>query len=149
MTSIDELNTSDKEDLKLLASLGAARRKRNLLRGGVGFQTFYHDVSFKLAPELVEEESTNIRDTKHFIGDPFISLAARTPITEGDISSLMVLAAEVAAKWCSDRNIPTIYRVTQKYAGKGDPSALFRKNILPYYLRDRSEERRVGKECPV
>lgn len=140
MSSVEELEQCDKEDIKLIMSLGAARRKHHLLKGGINISQTNVEVAVKMGLDLTEVESTSILDTKHFLKDPFISLSSKVSLKEADISPLMILAAEVAAKWCKDRHIPIIYRVSQKLPGS-DPAIFFKEHILPYHLR--------GEEPPL
>ena len=60
-------------------------------------------------------ESSTVEDVKarRYEGDPAIVLETSTrslEIVEKMVSDLMVLAGEVAAAWCSERNIPIPYR---------------------------------------
>jgi len=139
LTSPDDLSATDKENLKLLVSVGARRRNYASLRGSINFDLPRPVVTVKLDKALGVDEEINLRHSRHYLKDPFISLEIVSPTsgpsTAEPVANLMCLGSEVAAIWCKERNIPVIYRVTQQDPNKPDPGAYFRANVLPYVLR--------------
>lgn len=142
MASVDDLSASDKANLKLLASLGDARRRYALLRGGIDLNNARASVVVKIDKDIDLDIYNSPRTSTHVHSDPFISIsippATDEPSVYGPVTNLMTLGGEIAATWCSARNIPIIYRVTQAHPDKPDPGAFFRDNVLPYVLRGES-----------
>lgn len=142
MASVDNLSTSDKANLKLLASLGDARRRRALLRGGIDLNNARASVIVKIDKDIDLDCYNSPRNSAHVHIDPFISISipppSDGPSIYGPVTNLMTLGGEIAAAWCSARNIPIVYRVTQAHPDKPDPGAYFRENVLPYVLRGES-----------
>ncbi|KFZ18490.1 hypothetical protein V502_04084 [Pseudogymnoascus sp. VKM F-4520 (FW-2644)] len=142
MASVDSLSASDKANLKLLASLGDARRTYSLLRGGIDLNNARASVIVKIDKDIDVDCYNSPRNSTHVHSDPFISIsippASDGPSIYGPVTNLMTLGGEIAAAWCSARNIPIIYRVTQAHPDKPDPGAYFRANVLPYVLRGES-----------
>ncbi|KAL8853601.1 MAG: hypothetical protein Q9221_001587 [Calogaya cf. arnoldii] len=116
------LSTSEKSDLRLLHTLGAARRFK---RSGV----VEKELAFlnEIPPPKVFIHRDGIDPTyspKHarrFIGDPTISWEAREASLDGEVmqddermfvTEAMLMAGEIAARWCGERNIPIPYRGT-------------------------------------
>jgi hypothetical protein len=124
LTEVDEMN------LKLLHTLGVARQTVTASKGAIMFSqssSVQMSVSF-----------SNDAMASHI--DPSISLRAegRDERSNGSqydtVRNLMLLAGEVAARWCHDRGIPVINRVTQRNPDQPDPRDFFRREILPLLL---------------
>jgi exoribonuclease R len=47
-----------------------------------------------------------------------------------------MIAAEVAAQWCIERNLPTIFRATQRHSDQGESARYFAKHLLKYLIKD-------------
>lgn len=116
------LSTSEISELRLLHRLGAARRFK---RSGVEV------TELAFANELPEpkvflqrggmDPAYSPKCARRFIGDPTISWEAREADLDGGVrqddvrmfvTELMVMAGEIAARWCGERNIPIPYRGT-------------------------------------
>lgn len=142
MASVDSLSAADKANLKLLASLGDARRAYSLRRGGIDLNNARATVVVKIDRNIDVDCYNSPRDSTHVHSDPFISISTPPandgPNIYGPVTNLMTLGGEIAATWCSARNIPIVYRVTQAHPDKPDPGAFFRANVLPYVLRGES-----------
>ncbi len=166
MSSLEELSETDKADIKLAISLGAAQRRQALLRGGLSIYDINYEVDVKFDKALVSERDAliassaskskaweingnlisnqiqaSLLNSRHYTLDPYIALIHQAQVKEGDLAPLMLLGAEIAAQWCKCRNIPTIYRVSQARPDKGDLAGYFKKHVRPYYLR--------GEELPT
>lgn len=133
------LSATDKANLALLASLGAARRARAALRGAVHLDQPRTTVTVRIAASLAADAATTVRSATHFRRDPHIALAvtrpAPGPAAAAPVTALMLLAAEVAATWCKARAIPLVYRVTQAQPDKPDAAAHFRAHVRPHLQR--------------
>ncbi|KFX90272.1 hypothetical protein V490_06528 [Pseudogymnoascus sp. VKM F-3557] len=142
MATVESLSASDKANLKQLASLGDARRRYALLRGGIDLNNARASIVVKIDKDVNLDHYNSPRASTRVNSDPYISVST-PPATEGPniygpVTNLMTLGGEIAAAWCSTRNIPIIYRVTQAHPDKPDPGAFFRDNVLPYVLRGES-----------
>lgn len=128
--------------LQMLQQLGAARRRVRESRGCVSMQLHQTTASvyFKASganPLLLPWRSK----ARRVEGNPVISMEVKTfdpipPAQSGGadeahmlVPELMILAGEVAAMWCSERNIPVLYRGTQSNPELQDPME-FREQIL-------------------
>lgn len=117
----DELLPSDLSELLILQKLGSARRfKRSGNEGTQGAHGSVPDPYVRIGAKYIERSYSTSRG-RQFLGDPFISWEAREVDIGGELSrsddrnfvtDIMILAGEVAARWCSDRNIPIPYRGT-------------------------------------
>ncbi|OBT59470.1 hypothetical protein VE04_00279 [Pseudogymnoascus sp. 24MN13] len=150
MASLDSLSASDKANLKLLASLGDARRKYSLLRGGIDLNNARASVIVKIDKDIDVDCYNSPRNSTHVHSDPFISISIPPasddgPSIYGPVTNLMTLGGEIAAAWCSARNIPIIYRVTQAHPDKPDPGAFFRANVFSI----RPARRKRAQGCTV
>ena len=116
------LSTSETLELRLLHKLGSARRiKRSTM--SVTELAFTNEVS---SPEVYTQRNGldptySPKFARQFIGDPTISWKVRdvnlTRETRQDtvdlfVSEMMIMAGEIAAHWCGERNIPIPYRGT-------------------------------------
>jgi hypothetical protein len=141
--SPEQLSESDKENLQQLSTLGNARRILASFRGGIFLSRneLKLDVSAgwacrgwmelktrKLKPDFVLGPDLPAKLSIPSIGSERSCLNPTNPVM-----SLMLLGSEVAARWCRDRNIPIIYRVTQQNPDAPSPAAFFEENILPFY----------------
>lgn len=120
-TAEDDLSPSDIAELVTLQKLGSARRfKRGGYQGTHSFHGSVPEPYVYIASGSIDR-TYNPRSGRQFIGDPFISWEARDvdmtgKLSRGDtrafVADMMILAGEVAARWCSQRNIPIPYRGT-------------------------------------
>ncbi|KAL8890644.1 MAG: hypothetical protein Q9215_002225 [Flavoplaca cf. flavocitrina] len=116
------LSTSEISELRLLHRLGAARRSQ---------RSNFAMTELAFVNEIPRPEVFLQRDgmgsayspecARRFIGDPTISWEAREAKLDGDVrqddvdmfvTELMIMAGEIAARWCGERNIPIPYRGT-------------------------------------
>ena len=113
---------SDPEHIKILRKLlelGEAARQKRLQAGAPDFyqaSAMYDSVHPKVY--LGNRQSTKVsrienRHVRQFEGDPIISLERTTEVygvASKMVSGLMVIAGDVGASWCAERNIPIPYR---------------------------------------
>ena len=104
------------ESFRLLQKLLAARRDRRIEKGGSDDYTPYRAMPLVSIPNK-SLWSFQTSESCHYGSDPSIRLSAhmRDPFqvmesTKHDlVSHAMLLAGEVAAKWCKEREIPAIF----------------------------------------
>ncbi|TGO90943.1 hypothetical protein BPOR_0045g00060 [Botrytis porri] len=106
MLQSHQLSDEHKEDLRILHRIGDARLKQRIAHGGVSISSANVNVSVSPTAgtiQLQKEESS--------------SLGSKIDA----VAPLMLIAAEVAARWCYDRGVPIPYRVTPRNKNKKDP----------------------------
>lgn len=106
------LEQPEKDDLLTLYALGEAQKKRRLDKGAWPY--FFPRPSVEVQFEALPEEAT---DEKHFRvqpPDPYIKISTEPHAQSSLVSNTMVLAGEVAARWCADRGIPAPFRQDKK-----------------------------------
>lgn len=118
-TFTQPLEVSDIEILRKLCEIAIARCRKRQFQAAFNYvQT--PDVDIKVLCPTGSALSTRFfgESTKLWIGDPSMSLKTIARINEqslqedsiGDVvGNYMILAGEVAASWCSQRNIPIAY----------------------------------------
>ncbi|TGO38802.1 hypothetical protein BHYA_0067g00330 [Botrytis hyacinthi] len=116
MLSNHQLSDEHKEDLRILHRIGDARLKQRIAHGGVSMSSANVNVS-------VSPTAGTIQLQKEESSSPGSKIDAVAP--------LMLIAAEVAARWCYDRGVPIPYRVTPRNTNKKDPLEFYREVVLP------------------
>ncbi|KAG0651140.1 cyt-4 [Hyphodiscus hymeniophilus] len=130
MMESHELSDSARAELQLLDEIGAAHAAILRARGGV-------DQNFPPRPKIavqVHEKSRGIHGDSPRIALSTVGVAteSNTRPNQGNlVQSFMLVAAQVAARWCNDRGIPVPYRVTPRNPAKEDPSDFFIREVLP------------------
>jgi hypothetical protein len=132
----DQLSDLSRKELGILEKIQQARWKYLRDRGGVFNRPPMSglSVSFEGAPW----ERAVITDSFHYHGDPTIRLHFQETYDPNDlglVACCMLVAAEVAGRWCSARGIPVPYRVTPLNP-EMDPAEYFTNVYLP--ARDES-----------
>ncbi|KAF2138281.1 uncharacterized protein K452DRAFT_234298, partial [Aplosporella prunicola CBS 121167] len=126
-----DLSESQISDLKTLQALAMARNKKRRQAGGIFWDQGYPEFSvYDKYDQPGVPWSTPSRDRARFTdGDPVIQMRANSstnPFSTAGAESeilvreIMLLAGEVGAKWCRDRNLPVIYRGMVKRPGTMD-----------------------------
>ncbi|KAK4673473.1 3'-5' RNA exonuclease complex component [Podospora pseudopauciseta] len=114
LVTAGDLSKKHRSELKTLHQLGQAIHKQRLSKGAQ--PAFTPRPKAKVALDDVKTIKT--KGQIQCYNDPWIRVAYEGSTTAGDelVGPLMVLAGEVAARWCADRNIPIPYRtqVTKK-----------------------------------
>jgi exoribonuclease R len=132
MLQTHELSDTHKCDLELLHEIGDAHAALLRAKGGV-------DQNFPPRAKTSVSISKEIRE-QSYSGDPTIQLStvggttgsnATLPIQGNLVQSFMLVAAQVAARWCNERGIPVAYRVTPRNPAKEDPSEFFLRKVVP------------------
>ncbi|KAI9880775.1 MAG: hypothetical protein M1830_000211 [Pleopsidium flavum] len=118
----DDMTGSQQHTLRRLRDFGAARRRKREKKGAVYVHLPSPETSVYLGP--YQDTPVNLTGRTracHYDGDPVVQLRAQhfdpkpnPAVTAADnlVPDLMILACEVAASWCKERNIPALYRGT-------------------------------------
>ncbi|KAF4626795.1 hypothetical protein G7Y89_g11361 [Cudoniella acicularis] len=133
LTAIDQLSDEQREALRTIYKIGQVRKKLVMGLGGMTSDplNFNLQTSFD---GLVLKSPTTSHSTRHY-GDPAIKITIPRK-TEGEgrldaVQQIMLLAGQVCAKWCSERGLPIIYRVTQRNTSKEHPLDYYKRCVLP------------------
>lgn len=131
-----EITEIDKRNLTLLQALGNARQSLSAEKGSLMLNSPSFQMSVTLdGGWMWGEQNTSISLQHHT--DPGIRLSAvkwdpEKSRADGNIvMSLMLLAGEVAARWCHERGIPIINRVSHLNPDDPDPRRYFHRAIMP------------------
>ncbi|KAG6036432.1 hypothetical protein E4U41_005725 [Claviceps citrina] len=115
MTSTQALDESSKADLLTLSRLAQATREKRLAKGAWPY--FFPRPSVQVSfHEAMPESNEAAEGCMMFPPDPYIKVGQDSSGGCSVVSSTMVLAGEIAARWCSARGIPIPYRRDAKSA---------------------------------
>lgn len=135
MTSASELQPEDVRSLKTLYRLAEARQQRRLAKGATPkwpaqakVDAFFHNTSIKPTTAGLLTCS----------GDPTFRISWDNS-QSSMIASTMVLAGEIAARWCADRAIPIPY-LSQPDAEKNEEALKAYTETVYYPLLMKGEE---------
>lgn len=129
--------------LRKLLEIGEAARLRRTRNGAPDFYSSARIIN--TYPQVflgarVAPFQLNDREITRYDGDPIISIERTTTaygLVAKMVSDLMILAGEVCASWCSDRNIPIPYRGIMRNPEPPTSPEIFREEILnPKVERD-------------
>ena len=132
---------SDPEHIKILRKLLELGKAAHQKRVHAGAPDFYHTnriesvhptvyIGNRQNSKFSRIENQHIRQ---FEGDPIISLQRTTEmygLVAGMISDLMVIAGDVGASWCAERNIPIPYRGILRNLEPASSPEDFKREIL-------------------
>ncbi|KAE9381327.1 RNB-domain-containing protein [Stipitochalara longipes BDJ] len=138
LVGIDQLSDVHKHELMLLERIQHGRWKYLGDRGGAFKRPPKSSMSVSFGGAAWEKAPQN--DSLHYHGDPTIRLSfdeTHDPNDLGLVACFMLVASEVAGRWCSARGIPVPYRVTPLDPER-DPADYFTNVYLP--ARDESGE---------
>jgi len=122
--------------LRRLLEVGEAARLRRTRNGAPDFYSPARIINTsprvflgaRVAPFQLNDDATTRYD-----GDPIISIERTTAgygLVAKMVSDLMILAGEVSASWCSERNIPIPYRGIMRNPEPPTSPELFREEII-------------------
>ncbi|KIN04149.1 hypothetical protein OIDMADRAFT_159369 [Oidiodendron maius Zn] len=106
-----ELSDFDRENFRLIHAIGRAHSEKRAARGAVTVQHMEPEIVMTAVDDAVQLPSSE----EHF----------------NIVMAPMLIAGEVAARWCKDRGIPVINRITPRNEDKIDPAEYFVKHVLP------------------
>lgn len=118
MSKAAELSEEDRSDLLTIHRLAAAIKEKRLARGAWPYFSPKPSVSiaFKDLPKNADELSSE----KVLPPDPYIRVRNESKHDCPVVGNTMVLAGEIAARWCADRGMPIPYRRDVKSAQNSD-----------------------------
>ncbi|KAF5125947.1 Mitochondrial protein cyt-4 [Metarhizium anisopliae] len=114
MTTVQDLDSRSKEDILTLYRLAESMKQKRLSKGAWPY--FFPRPSVQVSFHDAIPEVGAIQGATLFPPDPYIKVGTERFTGCSVVSNTMVLAGEVAARWCSDRGIPIPYRKDAKSA---------------------------------
>ncbi|PFH56232.1 hypothetical protein XA68_16856 [Ophiocordyceps unilateralis] len=114
MAATGDLSSQQKNDLLTLYKLAQAIRLKRLSKGAWPY--YFPKPSVSVGLEASADRRSSPQGTKIVPADPYIEVGVDPFQGCSVVSNLMVLAGEVAARWCSSRGIPIPYRKNTKSA---------------------------------
>ncbi|KIE01846.1 Mitochondrial protein cyt-4, partial [Metarhizium majus ARSEF 297] len=114
MATVQDLDSRSKEDILTLYRLAESMKQKRLSKGAWPF--FFPRPSVQVSFHDAMPEVGAIQGATLFPPDPYIKVGTERSSGCSVVSNTMVLAGEVAARWCSDRGIPIPYRKDAKSA---------------------------------
>lgn len=122
--------------LRRLLEVGEATQLRRVHNGAPDFNSSGRKIS--IYPQVflgarVAPSQLNDKEITRYDGDPIISIERTTAgygLVAKMVSDLMVLAGEVAASWCSQRNIPIPYRGIMRNPEPSTSPEIFKEEII-------------------
>lgn len=135
------LEPSDIKQLRKLCEISVKRRLERQRKGAIGSnpQAPNVDVRVYFPPNVRNDSRFHCKHAQVFMGDPVISLTNvrstadrwTSPLSINEmISDLMILAGEIAASWCRQRNIPIMFRGTVRNSETKASAERFKKDVL-------------------
>lgn len=103
MVTASELRQDELESLKTLHRLAMAIRNRRLAKGAVPVFPLRASAKASFDETSIDEASSGLMTCN---GDPSISISWGDGGEAPVVTQSMVLAGEIAARWCADRKIP-------------------------------------------
>ncbi|KAG5978023.1 hypothetical protein E4U55_006412 [Claviceps digitariae] len=122
MTSTQALDEPSKADILALSRLAQAIKQKRLAKGAWPY--FFPRASVQVEFHEPTPEADAAKGALLFPADPYITVGQESSNGCSLVSSTMVLAGEIAARWCSDRDIPIPYRKNEKSSADNFAAAL-------------------------
>lgn len=125
-SDVSKLSVKNKEELKVLYKLARQLQEKRRRAGGMFFEMEKPETNVWQSikgPGLAWDHPFR-KGSRTLLGDPVINVHTRSlpnwfsverAPSNTLVSEVMLLCSSAAAKWCADRNIPIIYRGTQKH----------------------------------
>ncbi|KAI4136346.1 MAG: hypothetical protein LQ341_005666 [Variospora aurantia] len=141
------LSPSEAADLRTLQQLGVARRLKRT-SGESATRSFHGTVP---EPQVFVERGGisrmfNAHLGRQFIGDPSISWEASEVDMTGElrrensqvaVADIMILAGEIAGRWCGERNIPAVYRGTIRDPAPNMSPEAYKTNVIDHAMQSK------------
>jgi hypothetical protein len=131
ITKTEALDQPDKESLLTLYRLAEALKAKRLAKGAWPY--FFPGSSVEVLYEPIQsgDGSTASTPVPGLVpADPCIKIATEQDSNASIVGNLMVLAGQVAARWCSDRNIPVPYRRDSKSTENFEEALKFATEVV-------------------
>ncbi|POR35631.1 Mitochondrial protein cyt-4, partial [Tolypocladium paradoxum] len=130
MMATKDLDESSRKDLLTLHRLAEAIKQRRLSKGAWPY--FFPRPSVTVSFNEVPRENEASGKTIILPADPYIKVGQEPSTGCSVVSNSMLLAGEIAARWCSSRDIPIPYRRDIKSAQNFDAAfAYATKEVYP------------------
>ncbi|KAG6250848.1 hypothetical protein E4U46_003310 [Claviceps purpurea] len=132
MSSMQTLDESSKNDILTLSRLTKAIKQKRLAKGAWPY--FFPKASVQVAFHDPIPEAEAAHGAVLFPPDPYIKVGQESSSGCSVVSNSMVLAGQIAARWCSERGIPIPYRKDAKSSSAENMDAAFdyaTKTIYP------------------
>ena len=129
----EPLRPSDLGLLRKLCKISVARRRKRTQDGAL---TISLQMVHRVAVSPFKEPSVRPGQYRFDAFDPIISLTTSPKVSHDEldvpnmVEDLMVIAGEVAASWCVQRNIPVAYRGMLRNPQPSEPPEVFKKEYL-------------------
>ncbi|KAL3424855.1 Mitochondrial protein cyt-4 [Phlyctema vagabunda] len=136
MLKLEQLNSIQESELRLLNMIGEAFAKQRASRGGLPSRPGLQRSLSVSSPGFLLNDPPS-RTSYEYRADPAIRLevekdgAVDETAKVETVQNLMVLAGHVAARWCHERGIPIPFRASAVYPGAPDSEAFYRNTVLP------------------
>ncbi|XP_044714875.1 RNB domain-containing protein [Hirsutella rhossiliensis] len=114
MIAAEDLAENGKNDLLTLYRLAEAVRRKRLSKGAWPY--FFPRPSVSVIFDAAPETASSSESATVVPADPYIEVKRETSTACSVVSNFMVLAGEIAARWCASRGIPIPYRKDIKSA---------------------------------
>lgn len=138
----DTMTEDEIQILRTLQELAVKRQSKRRAAGGLFFDSQKPDISvwnnFRL-PGLGWDHPSR-HAARYTEGEPIIRYQSKELIswfTTGEgvsdilVREMMLLACEVGAEWCAERNVPIIYRGTIAHPYAQDPEKFYKDVLVP------------------
>jgi hypothetical protein len=141
MTTPSTLDESSQSDLLTLYRLAEAIKAKRLAKGAWPY--FFPNATAKV---LFSDRSETLADEKVTPTDPHITVSHEDSHQSSVVANTMVLAGQVAARWCADRGIPAPYRKDSRSAQNFSAALQYANDIIYPQIRkgiEPSQEQRA------
>ncbi|WPH01705.1 Hypothetical protein R9X50_00455700 [Acrodontium crateriforme] len=150
-SALDSLTPDDMNNFKTLSKVATGRMSIRHAAGGLFFEETPSSINVWEDKENygVRLDMPTFKKSRTFLGDPIIEYRT-TPTTnyfsaqpgEGKtvVREMMLLACEIAARWCEERAIPAIFRGSVARPDQADSETFFREVLAPAAAADPNGE---------
>lgn len=149
LTMSHQIDDATKAELRILQSIGKARSEQLKAKGGIFQANTGHSISVSFnGTSLYDKQIERLKaanSSYNYPGDPSVEIRSHMmdlesnnlPPSQNDIvRTFMLVAGEVAARWCNERGIPIPFRVTPRNPDNIDPGEFYKQNVLPTMDKD-------------
>jgi hypothetical protein len=131
MLKISELSEAHKDDLRILEKLGEARLNQRRARGGVTMNMPKAKISVSFPSSAADDQTSLNSSDDRSMTDPIIEISKEATPKVDIVAPIMLLAGEIAARWCHERGVPIPYRVSPRTDNAEDPAKFYKEVVLP------------------
>ncbi|PQE20946.1 hypothetical protein CJF30_00002282 [Rutstroemia sp. NJR-2017a BBW] len=131
MMKIGELSEEHKDDLRILEKLGEGRLNQRRARGGITMNIPRAEVSVSFQSSAAGGQTPQNSSDDRLMTDPIIKISKEAPPKVDIVAPIMLLAGEIAARWCHERGVPIPYRVSPRAGNTEDPAKFYEEVVLP------------------